>query len=521
MNTPQPNVVAQESTRNSDEASPLKSETQHPSAVSQRPEPEDERMDGTPMTEQETSSRGIGTTDENGQGMTDIKQDILRPDLRADDRGQQDQDEGDESETSGDDNDEDNEDRQEHEDEDEEEEGEDEDEDEDDEDEDGDDDDDDDNKSVDLADDDEELVFLHQTGPIDAKKEPQPSASHQITASDGKDVERIDGMDVDVATEHAQNGTINSAEHSDHKPPGTNQAVDGQYATSQSGKPEGQTAAGLSGHATSAILASAATTGSTVPVPGDADNHPPINQLQPKKKRAALTTTAPAQNKRSPSPPAIPKPLVEMQTIRLSFSLVDEDSNSTPDGSGGSKVTAKILSFKDEAVEQGLVEKGYWEALLGIRPVDEDEGDGDDQGEEDGMQKSTEATDGDVDMDKAAVPRSKPPMSSLAALMAAVGDGPGDNMADAERLAKEFDAKYEEANPGAPGAGTSASGSGSGPVRQRKKRGKEKNEYDTKDPFVDDSELMVDEPMYYHQPKRPGFYVAQGDVELCGVLEDQ
>ena len=41
--------------------------------------------------------------------------------------------------------------------------------------------------------------------------------------------------------------------------------------------------------------------------------------------------------------------------------------------------------------------------------------------------------------------------------------------------------------------------------------------YDVKDPFVDDSELGVDEPTHFAKPKADGFYVTQGPVELAKV----
>ena len=39
-------------------------------------------------------------------------------------------------------------------------------------------------------------------------------------------------------------------------------------------------------------------------------------------------------------------------------------------------------------------------------------------------------------------------------------------------------------------------------------------QYDVRDPFVDDSELNIDEPTHFAKPKADGFYVTQGDVEL-------
>ena len=38
--------------------------------------------------------------------------------------------------------------------------------------------------------------------------------------------------------------------------------------------------------------------------------------------------------------------------------------------------------------------------------------------------------------------------------------------------------------------------------------------YDTSDPFIDDSELAVDERQYIAQTKQQGFYVSSGEVAL-------
>lgn len=40
-------------------------------------------------------------------------------------------------------------------------------------------------------------------------------------------------------------------------------------------------------------------------------------------------------------------------------------------------------------------------------------------------------------------------------------------------------------------------------------------QYDVRDPFVDDSELNIDEPTHFAKPKADGFYVTQGPVELA------
>lgn len=53
-----------------------------------------------------------------------------------------------------------------------------------------------------------------------------------------------------------------------------------------------------------------------------------------------------------------------------------------------------------------------------------------------------------------------------------------------------------------------------GKTRRKRKKRQEKEEYDVTDPFVDDSELQIDEPTHSARPASKGFYVVLGDVEL-------
>ncbi|PWY97498.1 hypothetical protein BCV70DRAFT_219387 [Testicularia cyperi] len=69
------------------------------------------------------------------------------------------------------------------------------------------------------------------------------------------------------------------------------------------------------------------------------------------------------------------------------------------------------------------------------------------------------------------------------------------------------------------GEGGGAGGEGGGASKKRR-RGKEDDkydigQYDVRDPFVDDSELNIDEPTHFAKPKADGFYVTQGTVELA------
>ena len=51
-------------------------------------------------------------------------------------------------------------------------------------------------------------------------------------------------------------------------------------------------------------------------------------------------------------------------------------------------------------------------------------------------------------------------------------------------------------------------------LTNKRKRQDFVDQYDVNDPFVDDSELIVDEPILMGKPRKEGFYVAVGDVEL-------
>ncbi len=68
------------------------------------------------------------------------------------------------------------------------------------------------------------------------------------------------------------------------------------------------------------------------------------------------------------------------------------------------------------------------------------------------------------------------------------------------------------------GEGSAASAGASGASKKRRKVNDDKydiGQYDVRDPFVDDSELNIDEPTHFAKPKADGFYVTQGTVELA------
>jgi hypothetical protein len=51
-------------------------------------------------------------------------------------------------------------------------------------------------------------------------------------------------------------------------------------------------------------------------------------------------------------------------------------------------------------------------------------------------------------------------------------------------------------------------------LSQKRKRPDPTDDYDYKDPFIDDSDLQMDEVMIMHRPAKEGFYVQKGAVEL-------
>jgi hypothetical protein len=59
------------------------------------------------------------------------------------------------------------------------------------------------------------------------------------------------------------------------------------------------------------------------------------------------------------------------------------------------------------------------------------------------------------------------------------------------------------------------------PLQKRKRVVEDKtNDYDYQDPFIDDSDLKLDEPLITHRPAKEGFYVQNGAVELINDEEE-
>ncbi|KAJ8295830.1 Glycosylphosphatidylinositol anchor biosynthesis protein 11 [Rhodotorula toruloides] len=73
---------------------------------------------------------------------------------------------------------------------------------------------------------------------------------------------------------------------------------------------------------------------------------------------------------------------------------------------------------------------------------------------------------------------------------------------------------------GTPGAAEAGEAGENGPPKKRRKRGPNAvlgrfGGYDTNDPFVDDSEVALYEPRFYARPKREGYFVCAGPVEVA------
>lgn len=85
---------------------------------------------------------------------------------------------------------------------------------------------------------------------------------------------------------------------------------------------------------------------------------------------------------------------------------------------------------------------------------------------------------------------------------AAPGGGPDTSLLSAEERA--FLARHQEGN----------NPQGPPPKKRRKRRNDPDGQYDVNDPFVDDSELALDEPTHAGQTLTRGFYVCSGDVEV-------
>ncbi|WVR07923.1 hypothetical protein IAU60_004966 [Kwoniella sp. DSM 27419] len=196
--------------------------------------------------------------------------------------------------------------------------------------------------------------------------------------------------------------------------------------------------------------ASTAVTADGTPAAGD-ETAP--NVLVPKKKKRVRP--------RSPSEDVAPPPPIK--TIRLEKAMLKE----------GETLEWNIL---DDAREQGMIAE-IWavteEEVPTNLPMDvEGAVNGNGMGE-------AEASNGPT-----AGPSSRPLFSNL------VDEDP-------EEIARRLEEKYGDA-----------------PKPKKTKIKKFKEDYDVEDPFIDDSEIHVDEPTHFARPKKEGFFVQAGALEL-------
>ncbi|KAJ7885063.1 hypothetical protein B0H14DRAFT_2699543 [Mycena olivaceomarginata] len=175
----------------------------------------------------------------------------------------------------------------------------------------------------------------------------------------------------------------------------------------------------------------------------------------------SIVKPAPTQPKKpkshhAPPPPPPPAPPPPMQTIRLEITLGGPDNYE--------------VDVKGMAREEGLV----W-GDLGEKKYADDSSDG-----EDGSDAEEGGADGGAKEDKDSKDKDKDKK-----------DADGDVEMDADGKPK--------------------------PTKKAKSKKKSKataEYYDTTDPFIDDSELAIDERTYFAQTKQKGFYVSSGEVAL-------
>ncbi|KAI0296976.1 hypothetical protein B0F90DRAFT_1743105 [Multifurca ochricompacta] len=96
----------------------------------------------------------------------------------------------------------------------------------------------------------------------------------------------------------------------------------------------------------------------------------------------------------------------------------------------------------------------------------------------------------------------------VAALAKATGQRPATPPPAAKRYESESDGE------GAPESGVGTDGGGEKKNKKKKKKNLASEYYDLTDPFIDDSELAIDERTFIAQTKQQGFYVFSGEVAL-------
>ncbi|WOO82171.1 uncharacterized protein LOC62_04G005672 [Vanrija pseudolonga] len=183
-----------------------------------------------------------------------------------------------------------------------------------------------------------------------------------------------------------------------------------------------------------------------------------VNELKPKKKKRARPRS-PSEDEDLPPPPPMP-------TIRLEIALPADDET----------LDWNFIETAASAGFEGVFNAWGEDPLAGevtpLNPVDLNGAAG--EGE-----ASTPAA-----ATAAAPAEPRPPGFS------------DEEWREMQEEAKRLEAKYEE------------------PKKKRVMTKKRKIEYDLSDPFIDDSDLGIDAPTHVARPKKEGFFVHQGALEL-------
>ncbi|WVQ95912.1 hypothetical protein IAU59_003011 [Kwoniella sp. CBS 9459] len=189
-----------------------------------------------------------------------------------------------------------------------------------------------------------------------------------------------------------------------------------------------------------------------------------VNVLAPKKKKRVRP--------RSPSEDVdLPPPPPPMRTIRLESQMMPE----------GETLEWDIL---EDARAHGMVAE-VWAVAEDDVPAKEGEGGAA------GLQADGQADEGEVNGLSNGPGPAGPSSGPL------FGLGFGDE--DPEEIARRLEERYGDDN-----------------RKSKKAKSKKKKpiDYDLNDPFIDDSEIMIDAPTHYARPKKEGFFVHAGMLEL-------
>ncbi|KAH9060666.1 hypothetical protein EDB87DRAFT_1821968 [Lactarius vividus] len=98
--------------------------------------------------------------------------------------------------------------------------------------------------------------------------------------------------------------------------------------------------------------------------------------------------------------------------------------------------------------------------------------------------------------------------------VAALAKATGQRPATPPPAVKQYESESDGDGDGAPESGVGTDGGGEKRGKKKKKKNLGSEYYDLTDPFIDDSELAIDERTFIAQTKQQGFYVFSGEVAL-------